>query len=142
MSLLVGLHDYAHILEWLGLLSVLTFFGSLIAVPMLIAGMSADYFIRHRLRVAQRRKRHPIITRIMFLFRNGIGVLLLLAGMAMLVLPGQGILTIVIGISMMDFPGKHRLVEYLIQRPAVKRGLNWIRRKAHQPSFEFKIKDG
>ena len=142
MNPLIYIQNYAHVLEWLGLLSALTFFGSLIAVPMVIARMPADYFISYRQKIAQCRRRHPIITWIVFVFRNSIGFFFVLAGIAMLVLPGQGILTILIGIAMMDVPGKHRLVEHLIGRRSVMRGLNWIRKKAHQPPFEFKIMNG
>jgi hypothetical protein len=58
-----------------------------------------------------------------------IGCVLLLAGIAMLVLPGQGILTMLIGVSLMDIPGKRKLERRLIGRPAVLRTINKIRAK-------------
>ena len=133
---------YIYFLEGLGILSVLTFAGSLIVVPWLIARLPADYFIRHRYRVEERHRRHPLLTRVIFVLRNGIGTVFLLAGVAMLVLPGQGVLTILLGISLMDFPGKHRLLEFLMHRPRVIRSLNWIRRRVRKPPFVFEPESG
>jgi hypothetical protein len=131
------LRHYSLIIELLGILSVLTFIGSLIAIPWIIGRLPVNYFILHRRMVEQRHKRHPVLAKIIFFARNFVGTLFFLAGMAMLVLPGQGLITILIGISFMDFPGKHRIVDYLIRRPAVIRLLNWIRRKEKKPPFEF-----
>ena len=126
------------LLQWLGGLSLLTFAGSLLFVPLLISRMGADYFIRHRQQVEERHRQHPVLALIIFFLRNIIGVGLLVAGAAMLLLPGQGILTILIGISLMDFPGKHRMLERLIQIRQVQRALNWIRKKEKKPPFVFK----
>lgn len=128
---------YSLIIEFLGILSVLTFIGSLIAIPWIIGRLPVNYFILHRILVEQRHKRHPVLAKIIFVTRNFVGAFFLFAGIAMLVLPGQGIITILIGISFMDFPGKHRIVDYLIRRPSVIRLLNWIRRKEKKPPFEF-----
>lgn len=129
--------EYSLIFEWLGLLSVVTFIGSLIAVPWIIGKLSVDYFIQHRKRVTERHEQHPVAAKIIFFTRNIIGFVLLLAGIAMLILPGQGIITILIGISFMDFPRKHVIVDYLICRPRIIRFLNWIRKKEKKPPFEF-----
>ena len=50
------------------------------------------------------RQRHPVLRWIGFLIKNVLGVILVLMGLAMLVLPGQGVLTLLIGISLLDFP--------------------------------------
>jgi len=57
----------------------------------------------------------------------------LVAGIAMLVLPGQGVLTIVIGIMLLDFPGKYRFERSLAARRPVLRSINWLRRRANRP---------
>lgn len=131
------LSENSLLLEWLGLLSVLTFIGSLIAIPWIIARLPANYFIRHRQLVAERHERHPLIAKLIFVCRNVTGIVFLTAGIVMLVLPGQGIITILIGISLMDFPKKHNLVDYLVRRKRVIRLLNWIRQKEKKPPFEF-----
>lgn len=131
-SLSVGL-----LLTWLGTLSVVTFIGSLLVVPWLILQMPPDYFIRHRLEVMERHRRHPVVTVLMFCVRNGVGFVLLTAGIAMLLLPGQGILTMLIGFSLMDLPGKHRLLEKVLENNKVQRSLNWIRRKGGREDLIF-----
>lgn len=66
-----------------------------------------------------------------------IGVVLLLCGIAMLVLPGQGLLTILIGLSLIPFPGKKRLEQTILARKSVRYSLNWIRTKASKEPFVF-----
>lgn len=127
----------AGIIEILGLLSVVTFIGSLLAVPWLIGRLPATYFLRHRQKVEERHRRHPLAARIIFILRNTVGLALLVAGMAMLVLPGQGLITILIGVSFMDFPKKHELEELLVRRPGIIRSLNWLRRKQNKEPFVF-----
>ena len=60
-----------------------------------------------------------------------------LAGIAMLFLPGQGLLTILISICMMDVPGKRRLLDRLAANEHIQAALNWVRRKRGKPEFEF-----
>jgi UPF0716 family protein affecting phage T7 exclusion len=64
--------------------------------------------------------------------KNLCGTVLVLAGVAMLVLPGQGILTIVVGLLLIDFPGKFALEQKLVRRSSVLSAMNWIRTKAHR----------
>ncbi|MDH3347870.1 MAG: PGPGW domain-containing protein [Desulfobulbaceae bacterium] len=129
--------SYTLIFELLGALSVITFIGSLLAVPWIIARLPHDYFIRHRIQVEARHKRHPVLALIIFIIRNVIGGLLLVAGIAMLILPGQGILTMIIGISFMDFAGKHTLVDSFVRQPKIVKLLNWIRKKEKKSPFSF-----
>ena len=105
------LKEYQLVAQGLGLLSVVTFIGSLIAIPLIIARLPVNYFVRHRQTVDERHKLHPLMAKFVFVMRNGFGFIFLLAGIAMLVLPGQGIITILIGVSLMDFPKKHTVVD-------------------------------
>lgn len=125
------------LIEWLGALSLVTFIGSLLAIPWIIARLPADYFIRHRQKVEARRRRHPLLARVILATRNAIGLLFFLAGTVMLILPGQGIITILIGLSFMDFPRKQQVVDRLIRRPRVIGFLNWMRRKEKKPPFQL-----
>ena len=125
------------VLQWLGFFSVMTFFASLLGVPWLILRMSPEYFIRHRIEVRKRHNRHPVLTVLLYCIRNVVGVLLLAAGSAMLILPGQGLLTLLIGLSVMDFPGKHYLLERCIKIDTIRHSLNWIRRKGEKEQFIF-----
>ena len=65
------------------------------------------------------------------------GIVLLICGIAMLVLPGQGLLTILIGLSLLPFPGKNKLEQNLLARKSVQSSLNWIRIKANKEPFIF-----
>ena len=62
-----------------------------------------------------------------FIFKNLMGVLLILLGIAMMLGPGPGLLTVLIGLIMMDIPGKRPLEAKIIQRPAVLSAINNLR---------------
>jgi hypothetical protein len=69
--------------------------------------------------------------------QNIVGLVLVFAGIAMLVLPGQGVLTILIGVSLMDFPGKRKLEARLIGQRLVFAGVNRLRARFGKPPFEI-----
>lgn len=127
----------ADMFKLLGLLSLVTFVGSLIAVPWLIGRMRADYFLTHWQQVETRHRRHPALALVILLLRNGGGLVLIAAGLAMLFLPGQGLLTVLIGVCVMDFPGKRHLLDRLSQIPQIQKGLNWVRRQRGKEEFVF-----
>lgn len=128
-------------LQLLGLFSLVTFVGSLVAVPWLIGRMQPDYFVTHWHRVNDRHRRHPALAAAIWLARNGIGLCLLVAGIAMLFLPGQGLLTMLVAICMMDIPGKRRLLDRLISYGSIQTALNWVRRKQGKEVFVFRNRD-
>ena len=119
----------------LGVLSVLTFIGSLVLMPILVARLPVDYFQYSRRRHSYAKDRHPMVHLAAVALKNTLGFVLLLAGIVMLVLPGQGILTILIAIALMDFPGKYRLEKAIVRREPVFKALNWIRHKAGAPTL-------
>lgn len=121
---------------WLGVFSVITFVGSLILMPWLVLRMPADYFTTdHRQAVLAQRRASPGVV-LWVMLRSLIGLLLLLAGIAMLVLPGQGVLTILVGLGLMEFPGKFALECRVARQPTVFSALNWIRRKGNRSPFD------
>src|SRR5512140_3272825 len=93
-ALLTWLRGNEALLGWLAAASVATFVGSLIAVPWLVVRIPADYFARGRRRPLPWADRHPLVRALLHVGKNVIGGLFVIAGIAMLVLPGQGILTI------------------------------------------------
>ena len=113
--------------------SVITFVGSLLALPWLVARLPADYFLHEHREHDYRRDRHPGVHLMLVVLKNGLGSLLVLGGVAMLVLPGQGLLTILVGLMFTDFPGKYQLEKRLAARPRVLRALNWMRGRAGRP---------
>jgi len=115
---------------WLSIASVVTFIGTLILVPLLLIRMPADYFNRRQSRLADR---HPIIYWSTVVGKNFLGIILLLAGITMLFLPGQGIITILLGITLLNFSGNRYLERKFISLPKVFSTINHIRRRANQP---------
>ncbi|MDQ8200246.1 PGPGW domain-containing protein [Pelagicoccus enzymogenes] len=118
---------------WAAVTSVLTFVGSLVAVPIIVVKMDADFFVRD----GTRARRLTPMRAVRRICKNLLGWILLLAGIAMLVLPGQGLLTIALGVGLVDFPGKRRLQSRIVRIKKVYRSINWIRKKAGKPPLKL-----
>jgi len=113
--------------------SVVAFIGTLLAIPAILVRLPADYFQYHKRRPWMDGA-HPVLRTLGFAIKNSVGIIFLLAGIAMIFLPGQGILTMIIGISLLDFPGKLTLERRLISQPTVFQAINALRRKCgHSP---------
>ena len=109
-------------------ISVATFVGSAVAVPWFVARIPEDYFVRDP------PKRAPLGARVL---KNLLGLILLVAGALMLVLPGQGILTLLAAALLLDFPGKRSLELRLLRAPRVGQAINALRRRANRPPLRF-----
>ena len=120
------------ILSGLVILSIVGVIGSLIAIPFILVRLPPNYFDERHPRKWME-NHHPVLRLIGHVLKNVVGFVLLAAGIAMLVLPGQGILTMLIGISLVDFPGKRQLERKLIGQPAVLNTINKVREKFGQP---------
>lgn len=129
--------DRAALFWWLGVLSAGTFVVSLLAVPWIVARLPRDYFLREHPQANLFRKEHPVVRWTFLIGKNVLGLILVLGGIAMLVLPGQGILTILIGLMLLNFPGKREVELWVLKRSAVERIVNWIRRKRHRDPLLF-----
>lgn len=123
------------VLGWVSSLSILTFLGSLIAVPIIVARIPANYFRDEKRHEARLHKLHPLAYVVVRLVKNLLAIVLVAGGILMLVLPGQGLLTILIGIGVSDFPGKYHLERRLVCMPGILAGINWIRGKAGVPAL-------
>jgi len=118
---------------WLFTISALTFVGSLVVIPVLVSRMRSDYFLSRTPPAESWMGRHTAIWIGVYGLKNLLGIILLLAGIAMLVLPGQGVLTILVGITLLNFPGKRRLELRIVRLPRVLRAINWMRARANRP---------
>ena len=128
------IHSNETIVWWLVASSAATFIVSLILVPMLIVRIPADYFSYKKRHTKRPEKYPPVIRIIVLILKNLMGLVLVLAGILMLVLPGQGLFTMVVGIMMMNFPGKYKLERWIVERGPVLKSINWLRRRAgHDP---------
>ncbi len=122
------------IVWWLVASSAVTFTMSLFLVPMLVVRIPADYFNHEKRRSKKPEKYPPAIRIIVLIIKNILGLALFLAGILMLVLPGQGLFTMFVGILMMNFPGKYKLERWIIEFGPILKSVNWLRRRAgHGP---------
>lgn len=128
--------DNGALLGALGLIGLVSLVASVLLLPFLVVRIPADYFRHRRRQHEYARDRHPAVHHAIVILKNGIGILLILAGIAMLVLPGQGVLTLLIGLMLTDFPGKYRLEKRLIAQPGVLKAVNWLRARASHPPLE------
>jgi len=117
----------------LSALSIITFFGTLLVIPMMVVRMPEDYFLLDKQHLKEFRRQHPIIRFFSLILKNLLGYTFIVVGAVMLFLPGQGILTMLIGITLMDFPRKRKLELWFIRQRSVLNAVNWIRSRSHKP---------
>lgn len=120
------------LLIWLAVSSIFMFLGTLIAIPIILVRLPANYF-DVRIPRPWMENHHPVLRVVGHLVKNLVGIVFLLAGLAMLLLPGQGILTILIGLSLVEFPGKRRLEAKLVGQATVLSTINKMRAKFNKP---------
>jgi hypothetical protein len=134
MSYLNSLLDWAKsndtLLWWLFAGSVALCVVTAVAVVWTLIKLPRDYFAEEHRRPLGSWDEYPALRYALLIGKNLLGVVLLVAGLVMLVIPGQGLLTIAVGLVLTDFPGKSRLVHWIVKRPSVWRSINWLRRRA------------
>jgi hypothetical protein len=128
---------HEQLLQLLGSLSLLLLALTLIALVLVIITLPADYFTRDHREPSSLAHPHPLPWRGLSLLKNLLGILFILLGIALLVLPGQGALTILIGLTMTNFPGKYRLERRMMRQRAIHKTLNQIRKLANHPPLEI-----
>ena len=136
-ELLELIHNHQVFFQSMGALSLALFVISLVVFPLVVANLPGDYFVRDKRDPAHQKRRHPVVWVLLTVVKNIFGLMLILAGIAMLVLPGQGILTILMGVALANFPGKFTLERRLVRRPSVGRALNRIRELAGKDPLEI-----
>ena len=130
------LDEHTYLLTWITIFSAVLFLVTLALMPFLIAAIPDNYF-------EQTKRPKPFYKPFSFawlikkLFKNILGILLLLSGIAMLVLPGQGLLTLIIGLFLIDYPGKYRLEKKLLTYPLILNSINWLRKKRKKNLFKL-----
>ena len=136
---------FSHPWVWLAGLSFLTFVASLGIAFAFVLYMPTDYLTpqsgspEHRTKTTKL-ARPRWASLILVVLRNFIGLLCLVAGIIMLVTPGQGLLFILIGLALSDLPGKKRLMSLVLARPKVINSLNRIRvRHGKQPLLDPEV---
>lgn len=132
------IQDHRVLLGWLGLVSLLTFLGTLVIVPLLVLRIPSDYFIHQK---RQHQQSHPVMHIMMVIAKNSMGCVFLLSGTLMLVLPGQGLLTLFVGLMLLDFPGKYQVEQRVVSCRPVLRSANWLRQRAGRDPLLMKRHD-
>lgn len=127
MDTLESWFDSPALLWGLGAFSVLAVVCSIILVPRYLAKLPKDFL------TAGDHEQHSLAWRIV---RNALGVVLVLLGVAMLLLPGQGLITLLVGVLLVDFPGKRRLVQRILGRPKILGIVNKMRAKRGSPAMQ------
>ena len=120
----------------LGILSAITFIASLVLIPYLIVRIPSDYFCRQQSH-PNSVKQYVLFHWLVVLLKNLLGIVLIILGLLMLVLPGQGILTILVGVLLVNFPKKQQFERWLISRESVYKAVDWLRRRAGRESLKL-----
>jgi hypothetical protein len=114
---------------WISAVSLVLFAAMPFAAAWAVAVLPRDYFAREHRRPLKSLERYPALRIAAIGAKSLVGVLLVIAGLVMLVAPGQGVLTLLAGLLLIEFPGKYRVECWLVSRRQVWRSLNWLRRR-------------
>ena len=122
----------------LGSLSIFILIISVFMMVLIISFLPEDYFKSENRNLISsiQNSRYPLLKLLVLITKNFFGVLLLLSGILMLVLPGQGILTIITGLVFMDYPGKYKFERKLLKQKGVINSINWIRSRLSKPPLK------
>jgi hypothetical protein len=120
------------VLIWFAVSSVFMFVGTLIAIPIILMRLPADYFDT-RIPRPWMENHHPVLRVLGHIVKNLVGAIFLFAGFLMLFLPGQGLLTMLIGLSLIEFPGKRRVEAKIVGQSTVLSTINAMRAKFNKP---------
>lgn len=124
---------------WLGaaaIASTVLLVAALILLPWALGRIPSDYFLETTTE-RRRHSRHAVARAALAIGRNLLGIVLIVAGLAMLVLPGQGLLTLFAGLFLTDIPGKRRAELALLRRRPVKRAVDWLRHRSGHPPLQL-----
>lgn len=133
-SVILGWFKTHSILLWtLSAISVIAFIGTLVIIPYFIIRIPEDYLIRKNRRNEKPFAQEPRMRVMYLIFKNLLGIILVVVGLIMFVIPGQGVITMLIGIMLMNFPGKHTMAIAIVRQPAIFKSINWTRAKAFYP---------
>lgn len=128
------LAGHKELLAWLFAGSIASLVLCALLLPVVVVRLPADHFSRRRPAAPWPR---TVWNWLWHIAKNLIGVVFVLAGFAMLFLPGQGLLTMLIGLLLLDFPGKRGLERRLVARPAILRLLDAMRARRGRPPLEL-----
>jgi hypothetical protein len=130
--------DHETALWVIGIASAVMFVASLVIMPAMIVRIRPDYFAHDKRPPGPTANYHPVVRGVLIVCQNLLGALLIIAGTAMLALPGQGLLTAFVGFFLLDFPAKYRLEQWIVSRRRVLSSINWLRRRAGRAELQVR----
>ena len=131
------LQEYSAAIGWITTLSIAMLAISTILVPWIMLRLPVDFVTTDRRPASPFTSEHPFIRWVIIIARNLLSTILFVAGLAMLIRPGQGLLTLAMAIVLADFPQKYRLQKWLLGRKPVTKSINWLRKKGNVPPLRL-----
>jgi len=131
------LEEHAALCSALVVASIVMLVGTLWAGHRFLTTIPADFFQHEHKRFELWQDSRPALRWTVIIAKNLLGGLLILAGLVMLITPGQGVLSILLGLALVDVPGKRTVERKIIQRPPVLKLVNRLRARAGQSPLEF-----
>ncbi len=123
-------------LVWATPVSLLTLLATVLLLPLLVARLPQDYFYREH-RPPRPHTGHCVLRLLLLVIKNVLGAVLLVAGLAMLVLPGPGLVALLASFALLNLPGKYRLERWVVSRPAVRAAIGRMREQAGRPPLHL-----
>lgn len=115
---------------------MLMLLGSILFIPGILLRLPSDYFHNPNHRPLESLLPRPVLRMFLLVLKNVLGLLLAVAGLGMLLLPGQGVLTLLVALILLDFPGKFALKRKLISIPSIQKAANAFRQKRGKDKFQ------
>lgn len=131
------LKEHEGLLWVAGLSSLVVLAASAAVIPALVVRMPRDYFNHEKRPKGKLAATHPALLVVLIVGKNALGAVLMIAGLAMLVLPGQGVLTALVGFFLLDGPGKYRVEKWIVRRKWVRGPIDWMRTKRGKQALEL-----
>jgi hypothetical protein len=123
------------VLTYMGIFSLVLFVGTLIAVPVIIVSLPHDLLKRDDQSAGKQWLNLWYLPYV--ITKNVFGFIVLIAGIVMLVLPGQGLLTIFLGLALINFPGKRKLIRRLLSQKRIYMAITRLRAKFNKSPLEL-----
>lgn len=129
------LDDHAAWVGSLAGLSLLLLITSIFLAPEFLLRLPSDYFHSSRHVPLEGFLGRPALRTTLLVLKNCLGLILFLAGLSMLLLPGQGLLTLLVALMLLDFPGKFALKKWIISFPKIHAAVNRFRERHGKKPF-------
>lgn len=127
--------EHEQLLLWSTVFSAACWVTCLLLLPIAAARIPRDFFkpgYKSPFRVE-----HPVLGFLVWLVRNTGGFFLILAGIAMIPLPGPGMLVVLMGLLITTLPTRRHLARMVLRRRQALAAFNWLRRQRGAEPFQL-----